>query len=385
MFHLRAVLTLAAITFSGTAQAWDQHRQIMLLVTDSAPALHRPYLSQPVKLPTPAEEKAMIAKLANALVINGSKVPVFTESAAAKSAKLTVRDLIQSDFIDEPDFGMDQDLPDSTDPKNDRGWMGGSKGPTSQGYRHMFFPGIEWLSPIASLQIPFHSIGQAPERFEKLRAISLDFFKAGDIFWGVRTLMWSMHFAQDLTQPFHVTQVPYIRMIPWGDLFSGFVAKSTHAMANYHYAYEGLALEYIKNARISQFNQCFDLIDQRPNFSVKSVVENTRLVASDLGKALYDLFGDRMKDAELDLPASKGSIDYYALLNQKENVMPPKEERAELTDGQIKNIENQIERVEALKKIREITCGLMKDVASYTWADLDRGFDYSDTVNKTGK
>jgi len=49
-------------------------------------------------------------------------------------------------------------------------WMGGETGPTSQGFRHMFFGGVDWQHPIQTFQIPFHSIGQAPERFEILRA-----------------------------------------------------------------------------------------------------------------------------------------------------------------------------------------------------------------------
>jgi hypothetical protein len=375
-------LLLFALLISN-AQAWDKHQAIMVVATDSLPALKREYLIQNVKLPTPAEEKETIQKVAAQLQVDGSKIPVFTETA--KSGATTVRDLIQSSFIDEPDQGMDQNLPDSADRKGDRAWMGGSTGPTSQGFRHMYFPGMVWTSPIQTLQIPFGAIGQAPERFEKLKAISAQFFKDGNEFWGIRTLMWSLHFVQDLTQPFHVTQVPDYRMLPWKKLFSGFVSQSTHSIANFHYAYEGLVLEYINEARISEFNKCFDEIKLQPISNIRDVVQQTRESAPALGSALYRLFGDQMKSAEVNLPEGKGAIDYYQMLHQKEDILPSKEEQGDVASSELKEIHGQLERIRALKEVREISCHQMNEVASYTWSELDQAFHYNETSINTGK
>jgi len=378
-FFLLTLTFLAALPAFG----WDQHATILVQMADSPAALTRGYLGHKVELPSPDQEKATIAKLASELQINATKVPLFSEN---HPKTMTVRDLIQSSIIDEPDQGMDQDLPDSADPHGDRAWMGGSTGPTSQGFRHMYFGGIVWTSPIATFQIPFHAVGQAPERYEQMKAASDRFLKEGNLFWGVRTLLWSLHYMQDLTQPFHVTQVPYYRMLPWKNLFSKFVSRSTQVIANYHYAYEGLILEYLNEAQISEFGHCFDGTDARP-IDIHEVAKSTRAMAPDLGKALYALFGDQMKDPRMNLPEGRGSIDDYALLHQKEDVMPPKDEQGDLSKHEMRVLKSQMERVNALKKVRQISCELMGRVAAYTWSGLDGLSDLppNSTSSNTGK
>jgi hypothetical protein len=377
------ILLLSLITHP--VFAWEKHQAIMLQVTDALPALKRDYLVQKVKVPSRDEEKQMIGKLALRLGLNASKIPFFAETTTTKLASITVRDLIQSAFIDEPDLGMDQNLPDSADPKNERAWMGGASGPTSQGFRHMYFGGLAWSSPLSTFQIPFHAVGQAPDRFEKMRTISNEFFKKGDLFWGVRTLMWALHYAQDLTQPFHVSQVPNLNMVPWNKLFSGFIEHSTHSLGNYHYAYEGLALEYLNEARVSEFNKCFEVFDMTEIQDLTKTAAATREAAPLLGEAVYILFGDEMKGDEVDLPHGKGSIDYYQLLHQRETTMPTKAEQAELPTIVVKDMGLQLDRVNALKKVRTVTCDLMKRVSALTWGELDRAFGYIDNSSSIGK
>ncbi len=208
---------------------------------DTKAASERDYLKTMITVPSEEEQKKTIAALTTELQVNAEKIPV------QKPGKISIKNFLMDDSnypsIDEPDFGMDQDLPDSADPKGDRAWMGGKTGPTSQGFRHMFFQGIEWMSPLRTLQIPFHGIGQSPERILKFHAVSQKFLQEKNLYWALRTLLWELHFIQDLHQPFHAMQVPYIRMLPWKELFHKFTARSTQVIGNYHYAYEGLVSE----------------------------------------------------------------------------------------------------------------------------------------------
>ena len=372
------IFLLSVFTLIPSAFSWDHHHAIMQVLAESPSALKRSYLAQKVKLPCAQDEREMIQKLAAELQINANKVPVITQECAknapgSSSGIKTVSELIASDMIDEPDFGMDQDLPDSADPENERAHMGGKVGPTSQGFRHMYFPGLRWSSPLDTFQLPFHAIGQAPQRFEKLHAVSDRFFKEGNVFWGLRTLLWSLHFVQDLHQPFHVAQVPYFKMLPWKNLFSGFVQRSTQTITNFHYAYEDLILEYVKDADVSDFGTCFEGISAKPVADIYSIIDATRSQAPALGKALYRLFGDRLKSSEIDLPNGKGEIDYYALIHTR-NESLSSEEKAALSAADLAEHADVTNRLEGLKQTREISCELMRSLSADTWGELDRAF-----------
>ncbi len=369
------------------AQAWDHHHALMENIINSLPALEREYLSKGVAIPTALEEKEMIHHIATELQLNEAKIPVFTEAGLPAgehvSANLAVRDLLEGDFIDEPDLGMDQDLPDSADPQNERAWMGGKTGPTSQGFRHMFFAGMEFQSPLQTLQIPFHAIGQAPSHYEKLHALSQRFFKEGNVFWGTRTLLWSLHIMQDLHQPFHVTQIPTLKMVPWHTLFSHFIARTTQAIANYHYAYEGLILEYVREARTNSFHECFEVKEAKPLAHIEDVIQNTRTHSEKIGQATYAVFGNELTNPEVNLPENKGQMDYYALIHSKEDLELQKDEAKDLPESELALIKKQLERVNALKQLRLVTCDLMRSMSEYTWGELDRAFHYPSTSNSS--
>jgi len=356
----RMSLIIAALFFclGAPAHAWDEHAGLMSQMMDTNAAKSRSYLKNSVVIPSEDEQKKEIEILAKELDVNAEKIP--TE----KPGKLSIKDYLQGELsgtatIDEPDMGMDQDLPDSTDPKNDRPWMGGKTGPTSQGYRHMFFPGIEWLSPIRTLQIPFRSIGQSPERILKIHAISEKFMQDKNLYWALRTRLWELHYVQDLHQPFHVMQVPYIRMLPWKDLFHGFVARSTQVVANFHYAYEGLIRESVNEDHLSTLAPCFEL----PTSSaatpmneqvVHEIVVLARNSARQIGIPLYQLWDKEMKDPTINLPEGMGALDYYSYLHAN-----PEEE-------------NQKAAVAAVEDLLKTTCELMKHVSLLTFSELDQ-------------
>jgi hypothetical protein len=340
--------------FSLPAQAWDHHQGLMVQMMDTDAAKSRAYLSTMITIPSEKEQKITLENLAKELDVNLEKIPL------QKPGKVSIRDFVQDDSIDEPDFGMDQDLPDSADPKNDRPWMGGKTGPTSQGFRHMFFPGLEWSSPIRTLQIPVRSIGQSPERILKLHAISLKFLAEKNSFWAIRTLMWELHLIQDLHQPFHVMQVPYIKMLPWKELFHSFVSRSTQVIANFHYAYEDLINESVGEGKISVLAPCFELPSGDASIPavneqvIMDIVHLSRESAYKIGVPLYQLWNAEMKDPVVNLPDGMGTIDYYSYLHAN-----PDED-------------DQKKKVELVHDLLKTTCELMKHVSQVTFSELDR-------------
>jgi len=114
-------------------------------------------------------------------------------------------------YTDEPDWGVDRDLFDAYPElwDADTPYVAGRHGVKSQGLRHLYFPGhFQWSEPIASLQVPMHPIGKAPFQAERYQALARDFFAHGSPYWGYRFLAWTLHYTEDLFQPFHTRQLP---------------------------------------------------------------------------------------------------------------------------------------------------------------------------------
>jgi hypothetical protein len=330
--------------------AWDQHQQIMELMLDMQDPALRTYLKEMIEVPSETEQKKEIELLAKELQLNPEKITI------QKPGKLTIQAMVVGDTVDEPDFGMDQDLPESVDGSADRDWMGGKTGPTSQGFRHMVFPGIEWGSPLRTLQIPTRSIGQAPERILKLQEISKKYFSSNRHYWGLRILLWELHLIQDLHQPFHVMQVPYFKMLPWNNLFSKFVPRSTQVIANYHYAYEGLISESFAESVLSSLSPCMQ--QEKPIALDRQLIQETisfaRKSAETIGAPLHALWDEEMKDPEVNLPEGLGGVDYYSYLHAN-----PEED-------------DQKQKVEQVKTLLDETCVLMKRLTTVTLSELDQ-------------
>ena len=339
-----------SIFIQPLCHAWDRHQSLMSQIVDMNP--NREYLKEVLVVPSVEEQKKEIALIVKMLDVNGEKIPLHTPG------KMTVAEFLKSETIDEPDQGMDQDLPDSVDPAGDRAWMGGKTGPTSQGFRHMVFPGIEWASPMSTIQIPTRSIGQAPERILKLQQIARKYFAEKKRYWGLRITLWELHLIQDLHQPFHVMQVPAFGMLPLKSLFSGFVARSTQVISNFHYAYEGLILETVMDGSASKLASCFEespgnavTVDAA---SVQSTVQFARKQAHAVGEPLLNLWEAELKDPETNLPMGVGTPDYYAYLNASEEE------------------EEQKPKIKAVQSLLDSTCVLMKQLTQVTLSELDQ-------------
>lgn len=256
---------------------------------------------------------------------------------------------------------MDQDLPyppENYDPLGFQKWMGGSKGPTSQGFRHMYFGGWQLWHPIHTFQIPFHAMGLAPERASLMAYKARELVHSGDpirMVWGFRVLGWAIHYVQDLTQPFHSTQIPSTRMVPWYALlkwppqkgFDELVHETTRTMSNYHYAYEQYTLLRVKalGEEIPPYAECLekpdgfaplqndvhiDSLGKDPAFLAERVARSSVQLAPHIGKAVVGFFGPGLKDHGVDLPRKIGMPNYSEMV-LRPDLVEPREELRQVT------------------------------------------------------
>ena len=381
---------LSLLLWLSPAQAWEHHQVLMERLLDSSSVKLRLYAFQKIKLPCIEDEKKEIEKVAQELDLDASKIPIFSKTHCASGAKedeMLMSDLLTGTMIDEPDQGMDRERPASSDPKNIRKWMGGATGPTSQGFRHMYFAGFEWGKAIDTIQLPFRAVGDALTRIETLRRKSDWYFSEKNFFWGVRTLLWELHYLQDLQQPFHVTQSPSIKMVPWKKIFSGLIKAATHSLGNFHYAYEGLVLEQANDSSNVEFQKCFEPEKVKAYEEASELIELPRKLSPELGDAVYRLFGSVLMSPDVDLPAGVGEMDYFALLHASHAEMPSEEEQKTMSSGELFSLKNQIQQTKAVNELTQITCKLMKNVSQYTWGELDRVFlkKNQPNSNSTGK
>ena len=370
------LLSLIAFFISSNANAWDKHQVLLQHLMDSRASKKRIYPYQKIVAPCSDAERKELDLLGSALHFNAAKVHLFSESRCKPNQlnyEVLVSDILGSSVIDEPDLGMDQDLLDVDDPLHERNYMGGVAGPTSQGFRHMYFSGMELFSPFKTFQFPPGKMGQALERIKTFREVSNAYFLRGDKFWGTRTLLWELHYIQDLQQPFHVVQVPVLAMLPWNKLFKSFIKESARTLGNYHYAYEGLALALANEASTNHFAECFEPEEGFETIKVPAeLIAYPRSQSSELTGAVYDLFGPSLKDSGVDLANGVGALDYFEFLHLSESAILPDEELKMLSTPEKKRMDLQRKQFKAMGEIKQLTCDLMHRVSALTWDELDR-------------
>lgn len=240
-------------------------------------------------------------------------------------------------YANEPDDGMDSDLPDSADPQNFREFMGGKTGPTSQGFRHMYFSGWTLAHPFTTFQIPTFAIGEAPMRTQILATYARALLRSTgataqeDQLWGLRVLLWAVHYVQDLAQPFHSVQIPSLRFVPWSAAlawppskgFEHLVEETTRTMSNYHFAYEAQsAIEFSQGHYDSCLKEAVARSTLRwdpshhkssPKELALAVVDASIRLAPRMASAELDYYGDSLMKPGVDVPNNQGTPDYRAL------------------------------------------------------------------------
>ncbi|MBI4924595.1 MAG: hypothetical protein HY843_01610 [Bdellovibrio sp.] len=349
--------TLGIFFLSINTYAWENHQIIMPWVLKGLKPelkikLYSMNIKSQIQVPTFLHEivKNKPHEVGRGLASNTLQLSLVTQFQAypVKNAF----ELFLSPAVDEPDHGMDRDLDDTADPKQERIYMGKKTGPTSQGFRHMYFGGWTITKPIATFQIPIRSLGQAPDRAELFAKEALQLLKEKNEYWGFRMLNWALHYTQDLSQPYHAAQAPSISMGAWSELltwnlptgFENLIKVSTRIISNYHYAYEDFVKLQILEGEKSRFRDCltnpknFALLstehfqhteDLSPKELALEVAKRSIELAPEIGKYSIEFFGTELRQPSFDLPNRKGIVDYgYILLDPKKENARQKLEKA---------------------------------------------------------
>ncbi len=241
-----AVLTSSAVLSAlcaSPSRAWDAptHTALASLSLQGDPALGGLVFAESLD-DFLASQGETVGQFVSELKLNPSTSFGFKIPGEASGASVRVLDVF-STYINEPDWGMDQGVCAAYAGYcgRDLAFMGAfQRGLPSQAFRHMYWPGgyVKTLNP--SLPIPVHvrrPIGQAPDRSQLFFDWSVRAGRAGHPYWAARFLAWSMHYAQDVSQPFHAAQLPSPRLE--GRRFGlPDVKRTVKKLTYYHLAFE---------------------------------------------------------------------------------------------------------------------------------------------------
>ncbi|MFZ2413359.1 MAG: hypothetical protein WAW16_03995 [Candidatus Cryosericum sp.] len=130
-----------------------------------------------------------------------------------KPGTVTSAAAILTNYADEPDWKMDQDLKLSSF----QALTGGS-----QGWRHQYY-GLGWLR-----------FGVAPSRAQYFFDLAGTAREKGDLYWTFRYLARAMHYVQDTTEPYHGVPAPVGLIFKGIGDFGALMGSAT----NHHYNLE---------------------------------------------------------------------------------------------------------------------------------------------------
>jgi hypothetical protein len=312
-----ALLGLLGLSASP-ASAWQGHQVLMPSVWAGLPASLRERLSRHEPPPCPEQESQRLKEWVAEFELNPAARLERLSPGCGSGEQLIPRDLLLGkDWVDEPDQGMDRDRPPSSDPR---------------AQRHVRYGGWKPYRPLTTFQWPARPIGLGAERARLFADRARGLIRSGNTLLAMRLLSWSMHYLQDLAQPFRSSQIPTVRMLPWYTLlhlplraaFDDFLAESARIVGNYHVAYERYVSDRLTQDEKSPFAEClsrpsafaslaFDPASEGIDELSRAVSSQSAELASAVGDASLGLFGDELKLREFDLGRGRGTVKYDEL------------------------------------------------------------------------
>ncbi|HNV69802.1 MAG TPA: hypothetical protein PKO06_08900 [Candidatus Ozemobacteraceae bacterium] len=146
-------------------------------------------------------------------------------------------------FSDEPDWGMDQGLFGTGDPRYGDIPYGDAAGTGSQAPFHMTFPFENWVTYKLKSSL---KQGMAHLRFMVFCSLTQVALNAGDHFWAARFLGSAVHYFEDFTMPYHASAVPFLNPLVFVKAIFAkdkerFNRENTQLLSNRHKLYEAVA------------------------------------------------------------------------------------------------------------------------------------------------
>jgi hypothetical protein len=282
---MKGILAISAIiVLSGTARAWNgkTHSALARLALQGDPALTQPVAAESLADFLSATGQGDVAAFDAKLRLNPSAAFSFKLPGEASGSLVSPLDVIAT-YVNEPDWGMDQGIcaayPGTCSP--DLKFMGAfEKGLPSQAFRHMYWPTGYIKIFKKFLPIPLHEdkpIGEAPQRCQLFFDMSVRAARSGHPYWAARFLAWSMHYAQDVTQPFHAAQLPSKHLMGTTHLIPS-MAKTVKKLSYYHLAFEGYIAALLDGAQ-------GQAIEQRLRQSISGVSDLKQTTAAGVAQA----------------------------------------------------------------------------------------------------
>jgi hypothetical protein len=218
-----ALLFFALSLLTAPAHAWSDHFRITREALSSLPEL-RDLEVLPTPFQTVINHQQQLFKAAGV-----EQKPTFNESlqirkdfaftfhaGERRGHAIQAIDVLAT-YSDEPDWRMDIELFDSNQYpelwRPEYTLMGGKVGLTSQAFRHMYWRSLDLSDPLPTFHFPpkttFRAMGTAPERAELFLRLARAAGKIPGLeYWALRFMACSLHYLEDLSQPYHASPGP---------------------------------------------------------------------------------------------------------------------------------------------------------------------------------
>lgn len=235
--------------FCVPASAWEDHSAVTRLALSSLSDLDKKVSVEPLASFLADAGFSDVKDFLRRLELNPN-TKLTSRAGETPGGDISLRRILEA-YADEPDGGMDQDLfghyPGLW--KDDYAYMGGLlPGTPSQAFRHMFWPQGFLKAPAKPGESPVFEarpLGQAPERSLLFAGLSQSAFRLGHPYWGARFLAWSLHYIQDVSQPYHAVQLPSLEFIYQRPGAEVDVEVTARLISYYHFAFEMLASQLV--------------------------------------------------------------------------------------------------------------------------------------------
>lgn len=203
---LAVVLALAS-----PCAAWDAHGKLTATALAGMPELDSTAVVESLDAYASAVGLSSGAAVARALKLNANS-PFAFAAGQVPGSTVTLRQILAA-HVDEPDFGLlDEGVFDQFPElwREEYAALGGPELSRTRAFRHLYWAeGYFAPAPPGATQpvLVRTPLGDAVERCGALAAASRRAFASGRPYWGARFLSWGLHYVEDLTQPFHASQI----------------------------------------------------------------------------------------------------------------------------------------------------------------------------------
>ena len=162
---------------------------------------------------------------------------------------VTARSVVVT-FADEPDWWIDRDLFENPEYGYGQIPYGKPTGESAAAPFHTQFAHENLLVRLTAAEI---TEGMASQRLELFTRLSRRAFRSGHPYWGYRFAAWAIHYAQDLTQPYHSKAVPlanlwfYVKFAVSGDKLR-IKRETSQLVYDRHRLYEDLVMLWLQDS-----------------------------------------------------------------------------------------------------------------------------------------